>query len=284
MKSKLLLLAIAVVLFAGTSAFAQDPNLPDTVDFVLNVDTTAGTMEMEVWVFNDELVVGSTFGFTWANSPGNNLQLDSAVATTLVDDAYDITFFYENDDIATSNANMRALFGGALFISPGIAADASGRRLWVTYYFSMPQAWNGAVDGIEIDTLRFSGGSDYRFISNPGNVNFFPVFTGKKQFGEPGLSAGDQPQDLPTSYALSQNYPNPFNPSTEINFDIPKKSHVTLTVYNILGQAVTTLVNEDMTAGSKTVTWDASEHSTGVYFYKLTAGDFTETRKMMLLK
>jgi len=284
MKSKLLLLAIAVVLFAGTSAFAQDPNLPDTVDFVLNVDTTAGTMEMEVWVFNDELVVGSTFGFTWANSPGTNLTLDSAVATQLIDDGYDIIFFYEDDNLATSNANMRALFGGALFISPGIPADASGRRLWATYYFSMPQPWNGAVDGIEIDTLRFSGGSDYRFISNPGNVNFFPVFTGKVQYGEPGLSAGDQPQDLPASYALAQNYPNPFNPSTDISFDLPRSGKVNLTVYNILGQAVTTLVDRELDAGSHTITWDASENATGVYFYKLTAGDFTETRKMMLLK
>lgn len=89
---------------------------------------------------------------------------------------------------------------------------------------------------------------------------------------------------LPGTYALNQNYPNPFNPTTQIAFDLAKSSHVELTIYNVLGQEVTTLVNRDMEAGSHTIEWDASSVSSGVYFYRIQAGDFNQTKKMMLLK
>jgi len=96
-------------------------------------------------------------------------------------------------------------------------------------------------------------------------------------------------ENLPTSYALSQNYPNPFNPSTEIKFDIPVRSHVTLTVYNVLGQKVTTLVDKEMPPGSYVADWNSTsdngtEVTSGVYFYKLEADDFIQTKKMLLLK
>jgi len=89
---------------------------------------------------------------------------------------------------------------------------------------------------------------------------------------------------MPTSYALSQNYPNPFNPSTKIAFDLPVASHVELTIYNVLGQKVEMLVDGDMEAGSHEVTWDASPYSSGIYFYRISAKNFTETKKMMMLK
>jgi hypothetical protein len=99
----------------------------------------------------------------------------------------------------------------------------------------------------------------------------------------------DNEGTLPSSYNLAQNYPNPFNPSTVIEFNLPTSSHVTLTVFNILGQKVTDILDEYMTAGSKTATWggkDASgkEAESGVYFYRLNADNFNMTRKMMLLK
>ena len=95
--------------------------------------------------------------------------------------------------------------------------------------------------------------------------------------------------DLPTSYALSQNYPNPFNPNTEIKFDILVRSHVTLTVYNVLGQRVATLVDKEMLPGSYVADWNSTsdngkEVTSGVYFYKLEADDFIQTKKMLLLK
>jgi hypothetical protein len=89
---------------------------------------------------------------------------------------------------------------------------------------------------------------------------------------------------LPTEFALSQNYPNPFNPSTEISFSLPNASDVKLEVYNVMGQKVAVVVDEYLQAGEHTALWDAGSFSSGVYFYRLEAGEFVETRKMVLLK
>jgi hypothetical protein len=94
---------------------------------------------------------------------------------------------------------------------------------------------------------------------------------------------------LPGQFRLAQNYPNPFNPSTEILFDLPTASHVRLNIFNILGQRVCTLVDETVTAGYHKVTWDGTNDAgsgvpSGIYFYKIDAGDFVQSKKMMMLK
>ena len=94
---------------------------------------------------------------------------------------------------------------------------------------------------------------------------------------------------LPTAFTLHANYPNPFNPATQIKFDLPNACHVTLDVFNIAGQRITTLVDRTYEAGFHTVEWNGKTAqgqpvASGVYFYRLTAGDFVSTRKMMLLK
>jgi hypothetical protein len=89
---------------------------------------------------------------------------------------------------------------------------------------------------------------------------------------------------MPKSFLLSQNYPNPFNPITLINYALPKDCYVKLTVYSILGQKVATLVDGEQKAGNKTASWDASSFSSGIYFYRLKAGDFVQTRKMVLIR
>jgi hypothetical protein len=103
-----------------------------------------------------------------------------------------------------------------------------------------------------------------------------------------GNPEGEVP--LPTTYALDQNYPNPFNPTTIITYQVPERSYVTLKVYNLLGSEVATLIDGTMEAGYLSVTWDghtmgsARELPSGVYFYKLTAGNFVATRKMILIR
>ena len=89
---------------------------------------------------------------------------------------------------------------------------------------------------------------------------------------------------IPTEYALYQNYPNPFNPITTIGFDIKETGNVTLKVFDLLGREVATLVNGEMTAGSHTITWDASGMSSGIYVYRIEAGNFKATNKMLFLK
>ncbi len=89
---------------------------------------------------------------------------------------------------------------------------------------------------------------------------------------------------IPLNFSLEQNYPNPFNPSTRINFSLPSVQEVTLTVYNVLGQKVEELVHRKMSPGSYSVTFDGSRLSSGVYFYRLIAGSYVKTNKMLLLK
>jgi hypothetical protein len=101
--------------------------------------------------------------------------------------------------------------------------------------------------------------------------------------------SGSVSDGLPKSFALEQNYPNPFNPTTEVAFALPKASHVQLDVFNVLGQKVATVVNGEYPAGNHTATWDGTNSSggsvsSGVYFYRIQAEDFSQTRKMMLLK
>ncbi|OQY72977.1 MAG: hypothetical protein B6D44_08670 [Ignavibacteriales bacterium UTCHB2] len=91
-------------------------------------------------------------------------------------------------------------------------------------------------------------------------------------------------ENIPQAFILNQNYPNPFNPSTIISWQSPVGSHQTLKIYDVLGNEVATLVDEYKPAGSYEVEWDASKYSSGVYFYKLQVGSFSEIKKMMLLR
>jgi hypothetical protein len=89
---------------------------------------------------------------------------------------------------------------------------------------------------------------------------------------------------LPKKYSLTQNYPNPFNPSTIINYSVPKAGLVTIKVYNVLGKEMSTLVNEEKTAGNYSVQFYGNHLSSGVYFYMMQAGGFVQTKKLLLLK
>lgn len=96
--------------------------------------------------------------------------------------------------------------------------------------------------------------------------------------------AGESNHDLPNIISLGQNYPNPFNPSTTINFRIPRSSDVTMKVYDVLGKEVVTLVDGNEEPGYKSVQWNAANVSSGVYYYRLIAGEFTQTKKLILMK
>ena len=89
---------------------------------------------------------------------------------------------------------------------------------------------------------------------------------------------------IPSGFSLSQNYPNPFNPVSKIKYSIPQTSPVQLKVFDILGNKITTLVNKEQTAGSYEVEFNGSDLASGIYFYRLNAGEFTSVKKMLLLK
>lgn len=115
--------------------------------------------------------------------------------------------------------------------------------------------------------------ADWTF-TNPGSCIRLDYLTGTE-----GNSS-----EIPTVFKLYNNYPNPFNPSTSIKYDVPKNTFVNLSVYDILGRLVTNLVNRDMTAGRYDVVWDAKNYASGTYIYKLEAGDFSDVKKMILVK
>jgi hypothetical protein len=163
-------------------------------------------------------------------------------------------------------------------MSSGLGA---GRTVVATYNFKL----TAQVDSLVIDSSKFNA---FSFVTMT-NIEFAPRFNGPLVYKLPqAVEIGDG-NNLPTSFGLSQNYPNPFNPETNIDFALPKASNVELTIFNVLGQKVVTLINEKMDAGTYRETWRGTSESgtqvaSGIYFYRLTAGDYVTTKKMMMLK
>jgi hypothetical protein len=130
---------------------------------------------------------------------------------------------------------------------------------------------------VPADSQVFTPGASYEGMNWPGtqNVNYrgavppdFPPY---------------QPKP-PDRFSLQQNYPNPFNPGTKISFSLSQSGFTTLKIYDVVGREVTTLVSEKLDAGPHTANWEASDHSSGIYFYQLKSGRFIETKKMILMR
>ncbi len=144
-----------------------------------------------------------------------------------------------------------------------------------------------------VDSLKWINGEADELprgidFSSDGNIAYIGSFsTGTARIQKvvnSGVGVKEIGEGVPSSFELSQNYPNPFNPTTVINFSIPKSDFVSVKVYNTLGQEVAELVNSVKSAGNYEVTFDASNLTSGMYIYKIQSGNFTDTKKMMLLK
>ena len=145
------------------------------------------------------------------------------------------------------------------------------------------ESFAGKADSTGLDDFSvgftLSAGSHTLILSGANvNIDYFQLLSDSTVTGV--RAAGNTPY----SYSLEQNYPNPFNPSTTIKFSVSKPMNVKLFVYNVLGQKVATLVNGMVSAGPQSAIFDASHLASGVYFYRLEAGDFVKTEKMLLLK
>jgi len=148
---------------------------------------------------------------------------------------------------------------------------------------------------IRINVLGNSSGvvsnSDFHIVSTTGET-FIGIIHGTNNTLHAGFWQPVQlltlvkyiKEVIPNEYILLQNYPNPFNPSTTIRYSIPKESFVTIKVYDIIGREITTIVNERKPAGNYSFNFNASNFSSGVYFYRMQAGGFTETKKFILIK
>ncbi len=105
-----------------------------------------------------------------------------------------------------------------------------------------------------------------------------------RKISQPTVGVNQTSTEVPSNFSLSQNYPNPFNPTTNIKFAVSKAGFVSLKIYDISGREVSSLVNENLTVGSYSYTFDASKLSSGIYFYTMRSNNFTDTKKMMLIK
>jgi len=148
------------------------------------------------------------------------------------------------------------------------------------YDFARPQ-WKFYTDTLNLSyqttAAAYTGGA----AGYPaGDLNWFPSRKAAWLLTDVERTTAGVPQ----TFELSQNYPNPFNPTTNLEYSISKSSNVVLEVFNVLGQSVAKLVDEHQTPGTYKTTFDASRLSSGVYLYQLTADDFVQTRKMVLMK
>lgn len=140
-----------------------------------------------------------------------------------------------------------------------------------------------SVDSVRIPVGRLLNNTRYYWHVRSQNAGGNSAYSPLWNFTTSPLSVSGT-GEIPKVFRLYPAYPNPFNPTATIKFDIPVSSAVNIEIFNSIGQSVSTLVNSDMEAGSYSVIWDAAGSSSGVYFYRLTAGNYTEIHKMVLLK
>jgi parallel beta-helix repeat protein len=168
--------------------------------------------------------------------------------------------------IITSDEDSRGI-GVALIET----ATSSGIYRGVAYIDTLSNDLQNRIGVGQNDTLIIRSNVDY----TKCDTVIIEAAGVEKESREVGISS---------TFYLSQNYPNPFNPVTEIKYALPRDCYVTLAIYNVLGQKVASLVDAQQQAGYKTARWDASLFSSGIYFYRFQAGDFVQTRKMVVLK
>ena len=155
---------------------------------------------------------------------------------------------------------------------------------WPVCWVGIDHSWAGDIDGDGIDDILISARED--------DVDF-------RDNGEFFIQAGwdsiptdvsiDIPVSIPNNLELRQNYPNPFNPATTIEFTLPRAEYTEIKIYNLLGEVVAIPLKQHLPAGNHRIAWDGltldgRPAASGIYFYRLTAGQFSETRKMILLK
>jgi hypothetical protein len=186
---------------------------------------------------------------------------------TEVDGSLEVVEFIGSDNDGTEpKATLTPAFIDSVLQANDVALETSATFSWTVVVYDNSGDLEDLVAASTYSGIEFT--EVYRTITFKRGATAVANESGFKAF----------------EFALNQNYPNPFNPSTAISFTIPTASKVSLSVYNVLGQRVATLVNRDLSAGAHAFTFDASALSSGMYFYRLEAGANVSVKKMMLIK
>ncbi|MCX6832370.1 MAG: SBBP repeat-containing protein, partial [candidate division Zixibacteria bacterium] len=205
-----------------------------------------------------------------------------------------VTGYTNSSNFPTLNP-YQSTFQGGVYDAFVTKLSNSGNNLIYSTYLGGGEYDVGWEIAVDVSGNAYVTG--YTYSTNFPTLNPYQTYQGNggafvtKLYFDGANDVSDEmtPVSLPEKPALDQNYPNPFNPSTEIGFDLPKPSFVSLDIYDVLGRKVSTLINEHLTAGSKRVQWNGrdkmeAEVASGVYFYRLRIGDHAEVKKMVLLK
>jgi photosystem II stability/assembly factor-like uncharacterized protein len=205
--------------------------------------------------FGDSLhgwIVFNETGCVLKTSDGGFSWIQKTIGTT---ELYDVSFSDPDNGtvVGAEGTILRTTDGGNTWIQQTSGTTDGLWRVWFT----------------DPDNGTAVGGTGLILRTTNGGVSFIEE---------------NQINAFPTNYTLTQNYPNPFNPNTKIKYSIPQSSNVVIKVYDILGNEIETLVNEERPTGTYEITWYAENLPSGVYFYRLQAGDYVETKKMVLLR
>ena len=214
-------------------------------------------------------------------SVGEDFVLDVSLADFVAVKGYGLQVQYEASKLEFVEARTEQPLGGSAFATPQVLSDEGGVLALAAY-------GDVVADGEVALSLVFRPTTEIE--STVIEITDSETYDSAFGFNRLALPAPVQVQTRPEVFALANNYPNPFNPATTIKYALPQAADVALTVYNVLGQPVRTLVAEHQNAGRYVVEWDAANDSghslsSGMYFYRLEAGgEFLETKKMLLLK
>ncbi len=235
--------------------------------FKSNPSPEIQTSKDSLIIIYDNLKFTSKDSLVIYNTGNATLNIDTIYSTNASGFVLDVVL---NDTTIHTAVTWRNNYYNPFQIEPNDSAKLIFTYpLWIPKSNLMKETWSDTV--VIINNSLNNG-----FISIPATIDF-PV------------GVGNDINSLPTKFSLHQNYPNPFNPSTKIIYEIPEQVRngirlVTLKVYDVLGNEVATLVNEEKQAGTYEVEFDASNHSSGIYYYQLQSGSFIETKKMVFIK
>jgi hypothetical protein len=215
-------------------------------------------------------------------------------------------FFVMYGHVLSLCLNGNILLGGSDTYSAGLFLSGDSCTTWTQVSTLIPQSGlsiesGGTLVGTDsLGVFLFSDNGDSLGSRNDGltNLNIHTltidnnnyVYAGtdngvwRRPLSEIVTSVENNSTTLPSEFLLSQNYPNPFNPSTTFRYSIPTQSKVEIKVFDILGNEIATLMDEEKSVGTYEVTWYAEQLQSGVYFYQLRANEYAQTRKMILLK
>ena len=171
-----------------------------------------------------------------------------------------------------SDLRIDQTFGELTHVAP---KAPSGNEVTFTFFYTAPHSTGTIILYANGNSVNFDGIADQQDMWN---------FAPNKNVVITSAVTGITENNHITNYLLNQNYPNPFNPSTRINFSIPNSGQVKLEIFNAIGEKVKTLVNEFKSAGNYAYDFNAENFASGVYYYRLSAGNFSEIKKMILLK